>query len=55
MNIEAYTSFTKYKIIILWQISLQITFLSDKVKLHYMSLFSVLMRPAPQSRHLRLS
>ena len=34
MNIEAYTTFTKYNIIILLQISLQITFLSDKVKLN---------------------
>ena len=32
VNIEAYTTFSKYKIMIFWQISLQITFLSDKVK-----------------------
>ena len=34
VNIEAYTTFSKYKIIIFWQISLQITFLSDKVKVN---------------------
>ena len=34
VNIEANTTLTKYKIIVFWQISFQITFLSDKVKLN---------------------